>query len=138
MSCLQEISRNIDAMALAEPYQLPDLRELQQRAWNSFAPQQVFDTQLNEGNKTLDSNGGKRMLAFAEWVFTRPESTIIVGGGHSLWFREFFRAYLPPGVDHVSKVKKIRNCGVVALTLERGTHVNNGRDVVFRIDPESC
>jgi len=51
--------------------------------------------------------------------FTRPESTIIVGG-HSLWFRNFFKAFLARSDEHVGKSQKMVNGGVVAFTLNVG------------------
>ena len=43
--------------------------------------------------------------------------TIIVAG-HSLWFKEFFKLYLPKAADHTCKKKKIVNCGAVGFTLQ--------------------
>jgi len=120
MSSLQEISRNIDAMAIAGPNEIPDLNDLPQRAWRGFSADSLYETELNDGNKSLTSNGLRRMLEFADWVFTRDEPTIVVGGGHSLWFREFFRSFLPRDVDHVSKQKKMRNCSVISLKFLTG------------------
>lgn len=71
---------------------------------------------------------------FCDWTFERPEDSIIVGGGHSLYNREFFRTFLPHSFPHDAKNKKMVNCGVVRFTLARGTH--NGR-VMYRIVPDS-
>jgi hypothetical protein len=49
---------------------------------------------------------------FCQWTFERPEDTIIVGGGHSLYFREFFRTFLPKSFDHAAKNQKMVNCGM--------------------------
>eukprot|EP00121_Abeoforma_whisleri_P002827 Awhi_evm1s2543 len=51
---------------------------------------------LNLGNKAvLGSSGLERMKGFCNWAFNRNENTIIVGGGHSLWFKKFFNKNLP-------------------------------------------
>ena len=38
---------------------------------------------------------------------TKDADCVIVGG-HSLWFKEFFKAFLPRRSDHVAKKKKVR------------------------------
>ena len=60
----------------------------------------------------------------------------VICAGHSIWFRSFFRTYLPYGVDHIAKRKKIVNGGVVKFTLTRvvGGEVDGER---FFIDPAS-
>lgn len=37
-------------------------------------------------------------------------------GRHSLWFRSFFREYLPEASEHTGKNKKMKNCGYVSTT----------------------
>ena len=109
------------------------------------------------GNKGLGFRGAHRLVDFARWCSERPEKTIVVAG-HSLWFRSFFQAFLPPGVEHTCKKRKIVNCGVVGFTLQAGRglyHYSSlrpltslaalglqvGRDAdgldLQRIDPES-
>lgn len=48
-----------------------------------------------------------------------PQTVIALG--HSLWFKSFFDVYLPKGADMTARKRKIGNCAVVALTLQRGT-----------------
>ena len=88
------------------------------------------------GNKPIDTNGLKRMLDFCTKVFSSilPEDYIIVGG-HSIWFRSFFREFLPRESDHVGKKKKVVNCGAVAFDLWK---VNtDDRKSHFMIDEKS-
>jgi hypothetical protein len=76
------------------------------------------DMSLHTGNKPIKTNGLLRMDAFNDFVFSPSvaEDHVIVGG-HSIWFRSYFKTYLPYGVDHVSKKRKIVNTGVVAFDL---------------------
>ena len=74
------------------------------------------------------------MHAFCEWASKRKENTIIIGG-HSLWFRSFFRTFLPSSSkEHVAYRKKMVNCGVVSFTLHFGS--KDGKKI-HRIDPDS-
>ena len=63
----------------------------------------------------------------------------MIVGGHSLWFRSFFRAYLPRSVPHGSlaekaKLKKMVNAGVVAFDLVQGTLPNGMPGFVIDAD----
>ena len=86
------------------------------------------------GNKPVRQQGIKRLEAFAEWAAAQPEDTIVIGG-HSLFFREFFRAYLPTGATEglagTARKRKIHNCGVVSFKLHAGG------EGAFCIDPDS-
>lgn len=94
-----------------------------------------FDMSLHTGNKPLNTNGLKRMTEFCEFCFsTSVREEYIIVGGHSIWFRSFFKTFLPHKSDHVAKTKKIRNCGVVAFDLLK-TMTKYGPS--FMVDPES-
>lgn len=90
----------------------------------------------HRGNKPIDTNGLKRMMEFNTEVFssTLPEDYIIVGG-HSIWFRSYFREFLPNGSDFVGKKKKIVNCGAVKFDLWK-TSTDDGK-FMFMIDEKS-
>eukprot|EP00667_Euglena_gracilis_P016858 EG_transcript_17694 len=134
LSCLQEISRNVDTLALTPPKGVPTIAmPADVNGKGGPLDAQYLDGRHNEGNKPLFSNGGKRMAEFAEWAFTREEGTIIVSG-HSLWFRSFFNAYLPKSFDHECKKVKIVNSGVIAFTLHRMRF--SGR-MLYYIPPDS-
>ena len=93
LSELQEISRNPDTLALAPPGGVPDLDSL----FSQLGPQfhyGVLDGSTHNGSKPLRGNGLTRLTAFANWVFTRSEDTV-VATGHSLYFKHFFNTFLP-------------------------------------------
>ena len=75
------------------------------------------------------------MHEFCNFAFTRVDEDVIIVGGHSIWFRSFFKTYLPYSVDHPSKSRKIVNCGAVAFTLLKKTTDNNVP--AFVIEPAS-
>lgn len=74
------------------------------------------------------------MLKFCSWAFASDHGTLIVFG-HSLFFRSFFREFLPDKLAHAAKKSKIVNAGAVEFTLE--SFVAPGRGVVYSILPES-
>ena len=129
-SSCQEISRNFDTLSIAKRGAAPALTGASELA---KAPINL-DATANRGNKTLAFRGIDRLQDFASWASQRPEKVIIVGG-HSLWFRSFFQLFLPPAADHISKKRKIVNCGVVGFTLQV---VRDARGAtLYRIDPAS-
>mmetsp|Transcript_15384 Transcript_15384/g.22853 ORF Transcript_15384/g.22853 Transcript_15384/m.22853 type:complete len:335 (+) Transcript_15384:140-1144(+) len=128
VSCLQEMTFNVDGVSLLERKEAPN-----ERVGKELGFDVRYDSQFNYGTKSLQSNGSKRMGEFCDWLFTRKEKTIICNG-HSLYFKEFFRKYLPLGLDHEAKRNKIVNCGVVSLVLQKGKIKNK---IGYKIDPES-
>jgi hypothetical protein len=88
----------------------------------------------NFGNKTRSFYGIKRLNAFADWVFKRDESTIIVGG-HSLWFKSFFQTFLPFSSTHESKKVKISNSGVVSFILHQAQDIDGS--FIYSIESNS-
>jgi hypothetical protein len=137
---LQEISRNPDTLSIT-----PAHTQIQ-ASWidttsNIADFQSIYlnqlDMSLHAGNKPLGTNGLKRMREFCNFVFSPncPEQYVIVCG-HSIWFRYFFKTFLPYQEDHVGKTKKIVNCGVVALSLIKATRRPSGQPT-YMIDPKS-
>ena len=99
LSSLQEISRNIDTYALSAANTCPDLPFSRiSPHCEGFSPT-VFSCSDNFGNKSRSFYGIKRLKAFNDWAFNRSEDVIIVGG-HSLWFKNYFQTYLPHKFDH--------------------------------------
>lgn len=136
---LQEISRNPDTLSIT-PSQTkvkPSWIEKSSTVcdFNSIYAKQV-DMEFHIGNKPIDTNGMKRMTDFCNKVFSSilPEEYIIVGG-HSIWFRSFFKEFLPRSSEHVGKKKKIVNCGAVAFDLWKVNE--DGRHSKFMIDEKS-
>jgi hypothetical protein len=118
-------------MAPAKDY--PECSRIVRAVGKEFMPDSVFDTSQNTGQKPLFGNGLTRLQAFSKWAINRDEDVIIVGG-HSLYFRFFFKTFLPHHVDHVAKTAKIKNSGVIAFTLTEGKTYGK---TLYRIEPES-
>mmetsp|Transcript_35998 Transcript_35998/g.101352 ORF Transcript_35998/g.101352 Transcript_35998/m.101352 type:complete len:441 (-) Transcript_35998:9-1331(-) len=120
LSCLQEISRNVDANAIAPPKNIPDLHVINHRMFSGYTPEKLFDASLNFGQKSLlGSHGFKRMREFCEWVFQQERETVIVGGGHSFFFRAFFQSFLDDD-KHQATRDILHNAAVVTFLLESG------------------
>lgn len=140
LSCLQEISRNVDTLALAAPYSVPWLSGQGADHGRNATPVASLQAAFNAGNKGLASHGAHRLEAFCDWVFSpcgpaAMQPNIIVSG-HSLWFKTFFQAYMPHTSYHACKHDKIMNCGVIAFDLELIQYAAGG-PVEYRIVPES-
>lgn len=58
------------------------------------------------------------MRDFCELVFSPSvKEEYVIAGGHSIWFRSFFKTFLPENANHIAKHKKICNGGIVTFTL---------------------
>jgi hypothetical protein len=139
LSSLQEISRNIDTRALSKAKEVADLpfSRISPHCFSSdgeFHPELLYDTSENFGNKTRSFYGGKRLTSFNEWIFQREES-VIIAGGHSLWFKNFFQTYMPHHAEHDAKMKKITNSGAVSFTIHRSEDAEGAAQ--YRIEPSS-
>lgn len=99
LSSLQEMSRNVDTYALAAPNNCPDLPFVRVAPHCENFTVEVFNCSENFGNKSRSFYGIKRLKAFNDWIFNRSEEVIIVGG-HSLWFKNYFATYLPSNFNH--------------------------------------
>lgn len=163
LSSLQEMSRNVDTNALAGKGALPTIPGLRGLAgWDgakaagaaakpdTYGPHDIVDASTSHGNKGLFSKGAKRMDAFAAWCLGRPEDVVVVAAGHSLWFKNFFKLFLPSDAAEdggsagsaagrrlasLMTTKKMKNCAVVSFVLEEGTTAKG--KVGYRIDPDS-
>ncbi|RNF11454.1 hypothetical protein TraAM80_00900 [Trypanosoma rangeli] len=138
-SSLQECSRNIDAQTLSTergklvPFKMAKM----------VSPDEMgtyFDAHLNAGNKTAAVNVYGRIDEFVRHLFggSQADSYLpatssapgnaglkeVIVVGHSVFFRCFFRRFLPPSSRHISKTSKLRNCGVVAFELLRNESTN--------------
>ena len=120
---LQEISRNPDTLSITPahtPVTASWIETNSKICDFAFVLRHQVDTSLHSGNKPISTNGLIRMTDFCDYVFALKEDHIICGG-HSIWFRSFFRTFLPNTIDHVSKTRKVVNCGIVAVTLMKAT-----------------
>ncbi|CAG9582839.1 conserved hypothetical protein [Leishmania major strain Friedlin] len=131
-SSLQEGSQNIDAQSLSTepgkiaPCKLGTITDPLELAV-------VFDPYLNAGNRVAGVDVYQRMDEFIMHLFGGSGEANLVpaaGGsnaalkevivvGHSGYFRNFFRRFLPPHSTHISKKRKMQNCAVVAFELTR-------------------
>lgn len=134
---LAEISHNPDTLSITPPYSQVNASWIEREQLP--AVQDVFQNQvdmsLHTGNKPITTNGMLRMAAFNDWVFTLKDYDNVICGGHSLYFRSFFRAFLPQSVEAPCKAKKMVNGGCVALTLMRAKDATG--EWVYMIDEKS-
>ncbi|CAK0878042.1 unnamed protein product [Prorocentrum cordatum] len=141
LSCLQEISRNVDTLTLCAAHRPPPLpAPLPGGPAPGSLPAGCLQAAYNFGNKGLAGNGGQRLEAFCEWAFSDCSPAAlqpaVVVFGHSLWFRTFFQVFLPHAAYHECKHAKIVNCGVVAFELELLGGSESGR-TEYRVRPGS-
>uniref|UniRef100_A0A7S1A1I6 Uncharacterized protein n=1 Tax=Noctiluca scintillans TaxID=2966 RepID=A0A7S1A1I6_NOCSC len=142
MTSCQEISRNVDTLSLSRPRALPKIPGSEGRLKDTGDFMSHFyanrlDKKHNEGNKTLKQTAMVRQDEFVKWVFNKDtKSDCIIVSGHSLWFREFFKSYLPLNSKHDAKTYKMVNCGVVAFDLYQCKANPRGKAVI-KIRPES-
>jgi len=137
LSALQEMTRNVDTQSLTEKGCYQDTTLLKKVLKSSFSPDTYLDIGESAGNKTLSSQAIRRMEDFCRWSFERSEQVIIVGGGHSIWFKKFFKVFLPSSVEHDCKTRKIQNAGAIAFKLEKGVVGDEGLKVGYRVDIDS-
>jgi len=135
-SALQEVSRNPDTLSITPAGTVPipswvDLKHTQAPFAAKFP--EKLDPVHNYGNKDIQSNGRKRMMTFNKWAFEEDRGTLICVG-HSLWFRNYFREFLPETFQHDCKAKKMMNCAAIGLTLRVS---NQNGEPVYSIDPNS-
>ena len=130
---LQEISFNPDALSICPPKGKCELAFTDPKFLKPYFEKRM-DTSKLLGNKPIDTNGLKRLNAFCEFLFNDVKKENVVAAGHSLFFRSFFKEFLPKDYDHISKVKKISNGGCVGFTLEKKT---TDAGVFYEVTPGS-
>lgn len=134
MTSLQEISRNVDTLAIAPAQTVPAVPAAEAE-WKGMGDlighfyRESLDPSLHTGNKRMNQKAMQRHDEFVTWAFSQKEYETIIVCGHSLWFREFFRSYLPAETSHEAKDKKMANCGVVAFDLHCAS-ARTGAEVV--------
>jgi len=134
MTRLQEISRNVDTLSLTPAYTMPLVPSTEVRKDNigeliSHFYRTRVDCSDNTGNKTLANKAIDRHSEFTKWMFAQKAECFIVSG-HSIYFREFFKSYLPSSSDHIAKSNKMVNAGCVAFDFYNDNNVH-------QIDPDS-
>lgn len=128
---LQEMTRNVDGIALAAnaktrpPCPHSEVKDLE-------ALYRTLDVSQYEGAKPLvqfKKDGLRRIFGFANFLLSDKSPTIICGG-HSIYFRTFFRIFYPDNTHECHK-QKVANGGVVKFTFE----VRDGKFVIEDIKP---
>jgi len=140
MTSLQEMGRNIDTLTLTPKGELPVVPAVEAGLKNMGDLMSDFygsrlDIVNHTGNKSLKQKTIKRQEEFVRWAFKQKADCLIVCG-HSGWFRDFFKSYLPKASVHICKKSKIVNCGVVAFDFYR-SELRGGREPVLRICEKS-
>uniref|UniRef100_M4B4F4 Uncharacterized protein n=1 Tax=Hyaloperonospora arabidopsidis (strain Emoy2) TaxID=559515 RepID=M4B4F4_HYAAE len=135
LSCLQEIGRNLDTLAISQPHTVQPREVLVKAPRGEKRHDELFNVAESHGNKTVLGSGRDRLMMFAQWLFKQQKDVAIVYG-HSLWFRAFCREFFPHHVYHEAKSAKMRNCGVVTFVLEEYSR-GGGETPQYSIQPES-
>ena len=135
---LQEISRNPDTLSITPAHSTIQASWIEKSS-KVVDFQHLFDTQMDmsehTGNKPLNTNGLKRMNDFCEYVFSSAHNEdYFIACGHSIWFRSFFRMFLPYSVHHPSKDKKIVNCGIIVCELMKAETRQGPK---YMVDPKT-
>jgi broad specificity phosphatase PhoE len=133
---LQEMSHNPDALCITPPHEKVKLAWTDPEDLQDLYNRQVDTKQFHTGNKPVNSNGLTRMQDFCRFVFDDIKDDNIIITGHSIWFRSFFRTFLPHGTEHVGKKKKLINGGCIGFSLLRMPDEKGGKGH-FMIDPKS-
>ncbi|GAX21241.1 hypothetical protein FisN_23Lh189 [Fistulifera solaris] len=131
LTCLQEISRNPDALSITPAHGIVAAAETDPAFMKEFCEKHC-ETKHHYGNKPVNGNGLSRLQEFCQLVFELDVDNV-VAGGHSLWFRSFFQTYLFS--DHVAQKKKIVNGGLVSFTLEKVE--TETKEIAYRVDSSS-
>ena len=131
LACLQEMSRNVDTNSITEPNAMPETGVVARRLNGN--PAKWLDHSKNTGNKKMCKSALPRFERFCDFCFEQaPGTAVVVGAGHSLWFQNFFKLYLPKALEHDAKSFKMYNCAAVSLTLCRGKNRHGQRGYYVR------
>uniref|UniRef100_A0A0A9WS44 tRNA (Guanine(10)-N2)-dimethyltransferase n=2 Tax=Lygus hesperus TaxID=30085 RepID=A0A0A9WS44_LYGHE len=126
---IRELSPNLDCRSLKPENKIPDMTGsdcLQaSRLMSHFERDHGYEpTKIFDGVRRKVSNSTAHEIEYLDRavgeIFSLPQEVVILCG-HSLWFRNFFRCYIGKDVEHVSKERKLHNCGVVAFQMSYGT-----------------
>lgn len=136
LSCLQEIGRNVDTLAISDAYAI-EPRVLAKSLEGEKPQEDLFNLSESHGNKSVHGLGRQRLLTFAKWCFCQQEDVLVVYG-HSNWFQAFCQDFLPSDCDVDAKKTKLRNCGVVSFYLtEQRVQAGAVHGAQYAIDPAS-
>jgi len=136
MSELQEITRNVDSLCISPigsppmPSQLElTLKDTIGVDMPEFLGRRV-DASGHIGTKGIFSTGAIRIDKFINSIFESNQEYFIVGG-HSLYFKEIFKGYLPKHSNHTGKKNKMKNGAAVGLQI--GEYKNDEGEIIHQI-----
>ena len=141
LSSMQEATRNIDGVSLTAAAAGPSaslleksLPELEPVVEGVYRAGKV-DGKYNAGTRPFTGrNAYSRFASFCDWAFNSDATRScqrIAACGHSLWFKEFAKVYLPKSFNHPVKTHKVVNCGIMSIDL---VDCGGGQ---YAIDPHS-
>jgi len=139
LPALQEISKNLDTLAITPPYTqpVPSWVDMNQTRFDIPRIYARCDVSQWRSQKQITDTGLKRLMEFASWTFESNTKSTVVVSGHSFWFRFFFKTFLDHSFQHDCKTLKILNGGCVELSFCRAYHPSNPKDVVHWVEPSS-
>ncbi|ETO07707.1 hypothetical protein RFI_29683, partial [Reticulomyxa filosa] len=128
-----DIDINIDEEGTANP--------LNKKKETMYWITRRFDPCFIHGKKCRYAHGDERIYQFLRWLFHDPicvNERIVVICGHSIWFRRFFKSYLPRDFKHPITTLKMQNSSVFQCQL---IHFVDNNDPLqkdrYCIDPDS-
>ena len=151
LGCLQEMGMNSDTRPLlVSKDNKPTLSKKEKTSplLKGVNMEQLYEERLStkyyKGDAS-DKSGEQRLQEFALWLFAQRKYLHVIAIGHSHWFQNFFKAYLPDISDEELpanvRTAKIRNCGVVAFRIQKryvaSKSKRHGRHISFEIAPQS-
>eukprot|EP01102_Stenamoeba_stenopodia_P009274 TRINITY_DN2735_c1_g2_i1.p1 TRINITY_DN2735_c1_g2~~TRINITY_DN2735_c1_g2_i1.p1 ORF type:complete len:367 (-),score=57.02 TRINITY_DN2735_c1_g2_i1:55-1155(-) len=136
---LQEISKNLDTLAITPPHTapVPSWVDLGQSRFDIRRIYARCDMTQWDRQKQITDTGLKRLTEFASWVFSNNKKPTVVVSGHSFWFRFFFKTFLDHSFEHDCKTLKILNGGCVELTFCCAYTESNPKEKVHWVEPTS-
>jgi len=140
MTSLQEIGRNVDTLSLTACERLPQVprREASMKQLGDIVTnfyRERLSGMANKGNKDLGTQAKDRQRDFCKWLFNQRQDVSVIVCGHSTYFQEFFKSFLPKASSHRAKQCKLQSCGCVAFDFYKQVDASRQQDL-YRIHPE--
>ncbi|VWU52650.1 hypothetical protein HEP_00461400, partial [Hepatocystis sp. ex Piliocolobus tephrosceles] len=96
---------------------------------------QYIDRDINDINNIFEFHKQKkkknRFENILSYIFNN-ENDIFIIFGHSIWFQEFFKKFLPS--PHIAKEVRIKNTGIIVFNIDK--YIKNNKDV-YEIDKDT-
>jgi len=140
MSNMQEITRNVDSFCITPAGCSPISSQLELTLKKKIGvdmPEFLarrIQADAHKGTKGIFSNGEIRIKKFIASLFEKSEENFIVGG-HSLFFKEIFKGYLPKESKHDGKKLKMANGAAVGLQI--GEFKDDEGKAVYQINEQT-